>query len=146
MNFLYNIMEYSEDVSFTPYFGKREYNTTLIEKLLGRKNPKSANDVFKYVKNKKEYNSKNKEKSMKKNKSKEKSESKGKSLKSKNEKISGLSLPIEQKYENLFDIFLKKKIQLRNDFDQNNSEKFLSEKEFAFQQFQMNENADFLDN
>ena len=63
----------------------------------------------------------------------------------KNEKISGLSLPIEQKYENLFDIFLKKKIQLRNDFDQNNSEKFLSEKELAFQQFQMNEDDDSLD-
>ena len=41
---------------------------------------------------------------------------------------------------------MKKKIELRNDFDQNNSEKFLTEKELAFQQFEMNENADNLDN
>ena len=140
-------MEYSENEPPTPYFGNSKDNMTLFEEFLGRRLSKSARDISQYIKNLEKHKSKNHEKSKEKKKNKSKNKkSKHKSSKPKKKKVSGKSLPTEQKYENPFDIFLKKKIELRNDFDQNNSEKFLSEKESAFEKFQMNENADYLDN
>ena len=154
-------MEYLEDDPQTPRF--RNYQTSIIEsqELFVKRIQNSIKDVIKYIDNK-EYNkkekrksktkSRNKERSKYNNKEKSKSKSKGKSKnkhefsKSNKKNISGLSLPVEQKYENPFDIFLKKRIELRNDFDQNNSEKFLSDKELAFLQFKIDENADNLDN
>ena len=112
--------------------------------------------IEKLEKYKKNERSKNKKRSR--NKSKEKRNSRGKykneSKEENKNKINFLNknknhfsgtLPIEEKYENPFDIFIKKRIKLRNDFDQINSEKLLFEKELAFQQFQMDENADYLD-
>ena len=153
-------MEYLEDDPQTPRFGN--YQTSIIEykELFAKRINNSIKDAIKYIDNKEEY--KKKEKSKKKTKStnkerskynnKEKSKSKSKeknkkkSSKSRKRNTSGLSLPVEQKYENPFDIFLKKRIELRNDFDQNNSEKFLSDKELAFLKFKIDENADNLDN
>ena len=89
---------------------------------------------------------KNKIKEKNKSKSKEKSKNKHESSASKKKIISSISLPVEQKYDNPFDSFLKKRIKLRDDFDKNHSENFLNEKELAFQKFQMDENADYLDN
>ena len=149
-------MEDSEVDPQTPCFGPYRKNKNLIEELLGKRIPNSTNDVSKYVKyDEKSKNSKkekskskkkNKDKSKSKDKSKEKSKSKRKYSKPKNKKVSAMSSPLEQKYENPFDNFLKKRIDLRNDFDQINSDKFLSEKELAFQQFRINEDADYLEN
>ena len=141
-------MEYSENEPSTPCFGNYDDSRFIYEKLVGKKIPKSDNDVFQYLKkNDKCQHNKKEKKSQKKSKSKKKNKEKGKnkSSKSKAKKASLMSLPVEKNYENPFDIFLKKKIELRNDFDQKNSEKFLLEKEFAFQQFRINENADYLD-
>ena len=139
-------MEYLKDDVPTPHFGISIDNKYSVEGLLEKRISKSSKNFPEYVKSlensKKKSKSKSKEKSKK--KSKERSNKKHKSSKDKKTKITSLSLPIEQKYENTFDIFLKKKLQLRNDFDQNHSEKFLSEKELAFQEFEMDENADRL--
>ena len=139
-------MEYHVNEVSTPYFGKRKYNTDLLEGSLAEGMLKSTNELSKYVKNKEKYNNeKNNERSKSKKKSKEKSKSKKKSSKTKKNNNFGKSLPIKQKYENPLFILLKKKLELRNDFDQNNAEKFLSEKELAFQQFRMNEDDICLD-
>ena len=140
-------MEYSDNEPQTPSFGHCGDNNTLFDEPLVKRITKSTYDKYQNVnknekvKNKKKQKSQSKEKS----KNKEKSKSRHKSSKSKNKKISGKSTQVEQNYVNPLDIFLKKKLKLRNDFDQNNSEKFLSEKELAFQQFQMNEDDDSLD-
>ena len=147
-------MEHSESENPTPRFGYNKDHKNLLEELLGKKYRKSTLDSTKKLKNEEKFNIKKNEKSKSKtkskekikNKSKEKSKSKDKSSKSKKKIPYSFSLPVEQKYENPFDIFLQKKIKLRDDFNQNNSEKFLSEKESAFQQFRMNEDADNLDN
>ena len=140
-------MEYSINVASTPYFGECKSNTTLLEESLAKRALKHADELFQYVENKKKYkNKKNNDKKKSKKKIKDKSKSRQKSPKSKKSKIFGKTVPIEQKYENPLVFFIQKKIKLRNDFDQNNSEKFLSEKESAFEKFQMNENADYLDN
>ena len=146
-------MSHLQEESPTPHFAWGQDNNTLIEESLGKKTPKSDKDVPKFAKNKEKYKKcKNKESSKSKNKgktkkkSKEKSKKQHKSSKSKKKKKSSISLPIDQKCENPFDIFLQKKIKLRDDFDKNHSETFLTEKELAFQQFQMNEDADFIDN
>ena len=142
-------MEYPVNEAPTPYFGKRKFKTDLLEGLLAERMLKSTNELSQYVKNEdkeKNINEKNNERSKNKKKSKEKSKSKKKSSKSKKKKNFGKSLPIKQKYENPLIIFLNKKLELRNDFDQNNTEKFLSEKELAFQQFRMNEDDNCLDN
>lgn len=144
-------MEYYQNETSTPCFGNYQNDKNLLDKLLRKRIPKSNNTLSQYVKNKEKYEKKekskekSKEKNKSKSKSKEKSKSKYKSSKSKKNKNFGKSLPIEHKYENPLDIFLKKKIVLRNDFDQNNSEKFLSEKELAFHQFRMDEDADYLE-
>ena len=143
-------MEFSKDEPPTPHFGNLKGNITLSKELLEKKFPKSSKVFTNYVKNNENYKKKSKGKIKKKekskNKSKEKSKNKNKSSNSKINVISSASLPIGHKYKNPLDIFLKKRLQLRNDFDQRNSEKFLSEKELAFQQFRMNENADYIDN
>ena len=152
-------MEFSGDESPTPRFGNEKDNKTIIKESLGNRIPKFNTDVIQYLNNKKKSKdkkkcskeksekskSKEKRKSKNKNKSKEKSKSQYKFSILKNENISGLSLPIEYKYENPLYVLLKKKLELRNDFDQNNSEIFLSEKELAFQQFQMNDNENIID-
>ena len=139
-------MEYPDNDPPTPSFGNYEESKTLFEEVL-KKITKSADDVSQYVKNKEKHKNhkKRKSQSKEKKKSKEKSKSRRKSSKPKNKKISGRTAPVNQNYENPFDIFLQKKIKLRNDFDQNNSEFFLSEKEIAFQKFQLDEDADYLD-
>lgn len=131
-------MEYSKEEPTTPIFGYAKDNKALLEEKLGKRIPRSTNDVSKYT----NYgiNEENKNETNEKNTSKENSSKYNK------KKVSGISLPIDKKYENPFEIFLKKKLTLRNDFDQDNAEKFLAEKELAFQQFRMNENADYLDN
>ena len=145
-------MEFSKDEPPTPHFGNCKGNITLSKKLLEKKFPKSSKVFTNYVKDNEDSKKKskgkikNKEKSKNKSKEKSKNKNKNKSSKSKINVISSASLPIGHKYENPLDIFLKKRLQLRNDFDQRNSEKFLSEKELAFQQFRMNENADYIDN
>ena len=97
--------------------------------------------------NKKKYkNERSNDKKKSKKKIKDKSKSRQKSPKSKKSKIFGKTVPIEQKYENPLVFFIQKKLELRNDFDQNNSEKFLSEKELAFQECRMSEDADQLNN
>ena len=147
-------MEHSQEENPTPHFAWGLDNKALCEDLLGRRITKSDKNVPQCVKNKEKNkkcknkeNSKNKNKEKNKSKSKEKNKNKQESSKPKKKIISSVSLPIGQKYDkNPFDIFLQKKIKLRDDFDQNHSEIFLSEKELAFQQFQMNEDADNLDN
>ena len=146
-------MENLEETSLpTPYFGPYKKNKILLEELLGKRILNSTSDVFQNLKNNKKSKNTKKEKSKEKrkdkNKSKKKSKSKNrhKNSKTKTKKVPLISFPIEQNYENPFDIFLKKRISLRNDFDQNNSEKFLFEKELAFQQFWINEDSDYLDN
>ena len=152
-------MEYSQDETPTPHFGSGKKEKFASKTLFEKKFPKSTKDVPQCIqckeksknKSKSKEKSKRKEKSISKNKeksknkNKEKSKKKHNSSKSKKTTISSVSLPIEQKYENIFDVFLQKKLKLRGDFDQNNSENFLTEKELAFQQFQMNEDADYLD-
>ena len=132
-----NIMEYSNDEPSTPCFGNSE-----------DKNKKSSPNISLYIKAKEKYKKKEKRKSKSKKNKKisEKSKSKHKSSKSKKKKIPGKSNTVEQRYENPLENFLKKKLELRNDFDQDNSEKFLAEKELAFQQFQMDANFELLDN
>ena len=141
-------MEFLKNDTPTPRFGYSKNNKTLADGSLGKRSSKSSKDFSQYAKsfekNQKKSKSKSKEKS--KRKSKEKSKNKDKSSKDKKNKITSLSLPIEQQYENPLYIFLKKKIQLRNDFDQSHTEKFLSEKELAFQEFEMTEDADHLNN
>ena len=155
-----NNMEYSKCELETPRFGSNKNNKALSEELLEKRIQKYDKDIHHHVKNKDKYKrsktkekSKSKEKGKNKNKNKEKNKSKSKE-KVKNQlqpstqkksSVSSISLPVEQLYKNPLDIFLKKKIKLRDDFDQNNSEKFLLEKEMAFQQFQMNGDADNLD-
>ena len=151
-------MEYSKDELMTPRFGYSKNNKNPSEGLLGKSISKYTKDVLEYVKNEENHKntenkkskskkkSKNKSKEKNKSKSKEKSKNKHNSSKQKKSTISSISLPVEQKNENPFDIFLKKRIKLRDDFDKNHSENFLYEKELAFQKFQMNENADYLDN
>ena len=175
MNKKNNIMEYLEDELQTPHFGNNKKNKTVVEESFGKKFRKITSDSIKNFennekcKNKKLKKYKTKSKGKTKSKSKEKNDKKFKSSKSKKNKDYSLSLQIEQKYENPLEkktknkdysfslpiqykyenplvIFLQKKLQLRDDFDQNHSEKFLYEKELAFQQFQMNENADYLEN
>ena len=131
-------MEYSVDEPPTPRFGYCKDNKTLAKKI-----PKYTKDISQCAKNKEKLKksqtekskskerSKNKSRENKKRKSKEKSENKYKSPKSEQKDIYSISFKIEQKYENSFDIF---------------SEKFLVEKELAFQKFLMIENADYLDN
>ena len=144
-------MEYLKGEPSTPRFGnntrirKASSGSTKYEEIKEKHksvNEKSRNKSKEGNKN----NSKEKTKNKNKSKSKEKNKNKLKSLNSKNKHISEAPLPGKQKHENLYDNFLKKRIKLRNDFDQNNSDKFLLEKELAFQQFRINENADFLDN
>ena len=154
-------MEFSGDESPTPRFGNEKDDKTVIKESLGNRIPKFNTDIIQYLKTKKKSKDKkkcSKEKSEK-SKSKEKRKSKNKNTNKskekiktkykfsilKNENISGLPLPIEHKYENPLYVLLKKKLELRNDFDQNNSEIFLSEKELAFQQFQMNDNENIID-
>ena len=151
-------MEYSKDEFMTPRFGIIKDNKISSEGLLGKNISKYTKDVLQYVNNKEKRQDKENEKSKSKkkikNKSKEKNKSKTKeksktkhdSSKSKKKITYSISLPIEQKYENPFDNFLRKRIKLRDDFDKNHSENFLNEKESAFQEFQMDENADYLDN
>ena len=146
-------MEYSENEPSTPRFGYNIDNKTSVEGFLSKRVKKASSSSTKYEVNKdnkeksksKEGNKKNrKEKSKSKNK--EDNKNKHKTSKSKNKNISEEPEPIGQKYENPYDNFLKKRIKLRNDFDQSNSEKFLFEKELAFQQFGINEDADYLEN
>ena len=147
-------MEHTEDAQSTPRFGCNADNKTSTE-FLSKQIRKTSSDYNKKEENKEKYNNSKNEKDKSKNKEEEtnnnkeknkiKENSKNNSFKSKNKIISDVPYLIEHKNENPFDNFLKKKIILRNDFDQNNSEKFLSEKEFAFQQFLMNENADYLE-
>ena len=160
-------MEYSKNESSTPRFGYNQCNKTLYEELLRKETQKSTKDTFQNVKNKEKsknkHNEKGKSKSKERSKNKNKERSKNKimeknkrnsKMKSNDENKSfkpkknvyEISFSSEQKNVNYYDIFLKKKIILRNDFDQNHSEKFLSEKEFAFKQFQMSEDDDALDN
>ena len=139
-------MEHSEKMPVTPRFGISKDNNVLFEKGLGKTIPNCSKDIiqcnkniekFKNTKNEKS-KPKNKEKNENiskekiKNKSKEKSKAKHKSSKSKKKNNSTIILPFGKKFEQTpFDIF---------------SEKFLHEKEQAFQQFQMNDYADFLGN
>ena len=143
-------MEYFAEEPSTPCFGNYVNNSNLFEELLIKRISKSTNDVSQYLKKNEEHKNIKKEKKQNKektkHKNKEKSKSRHKSSKSKTKKVSGISLSINQKYENPLDNFIKKKLKLRNDFDQNHSEKFLSEKELAFQQFQMNEDDVLLEN
>ena len=150
-------MEYSEDEPFTPRFGLTKDNAISLKNFFSKRTRKSStlsttNDENKdkHKKNEKnkiknEEKSKNKSKEKNKSKSREKGKNKCKSSKSKKKYSSGNDHTDEKNCENPFENFMKKKIELRNDFDQNNSEKFLTEKELAFQQFEMNENADKLD-
>ena len=140
-------MEYSINVASTPYFGECKSNTTLLEESLAKRALKHADELFQYVENKKKYkNERSNDKKKSKKKIKDKSKSRQKSPKSKKSKIFGKTVPIEQKYENPLVFFIQKKLELRNDFDQNNSEKFLSEKELPFQECRMSEDADQLNN
>ena len=161
-------MEYSKEEPLTPRFGYSKDSETLFEESLSKRFRKSSLDSPKNEKTEEKYTNKKNEKVKSKIKSKEKSKNKSKEkTKSKNKEktkskskedsknkyksskqkksISGTSLPSEKKYQNSFDILLNKKLMIRNDFDQNNSEKFLSEKELAFQQFKMSKDADLLD-
>ena len=155
-------MDYSDDEHSTPRFGNCIDYKTSFEEFLSKKIRKSSSgstqnlEIENEEKYKKNERSKNKKRSR--NKSKEKRNSSGKykneskeenknkiNFLNKNKNYFSGALPIEEKYKNPFDIFIKKRIKLRNDFDQINSEKLLFEKELAFQQFQMDENADYLD-
>ena len=136
-------MEYSADEPPTPRFGYSKDNNTLFKEFLAKKITIYTKDISQYVKNKEKLKkskteeskskerSKNKSKKNKKRKKKEKSKKKFKSPKSEQKSISSISFKIEQRCENPFDLF---------------SEKFLLEKELAFQKFLMNEDADYLDN
>ena len=133
-------MEYSENENPTPRFGCCKDNKTSFEESFIKRIPKYTKDIPQNRKNKERYKnskiekreSKNKERSNQKNKSKEKSKNEQNFSKSKKKIITSLSHSIGQKHEkNTFDIF---------------AEKFLFEKELAFQQFQVNEDADYLAN
>ena len=136
-------MEYSLDEPPTPRFGYSKDNKTLFKEFPEKKIPKYSKDISQCEKNKEKLKksqtekskskerSKNKNGENKKRKSKEKSKNKHKSPKSEQKNISSISFKIEKKCKNPFDIF---------------SEKFLLEKELAFQKFLMNEDADYLDN
>ena len=147
-------MEYSKDETPTPHFGISIEDNYLVDDLLGKKIAKSSKYFPKFEttiekhksksKSKSKGKSKSKSKEKIKSKSKERSNKKHKSSKDKKNKITSLSLPIKQQYENPLFILFQKKMQLRNDFDHKHSEKFLSEKELAFQEFEMDENADNL--
>ena len=149
-------MENSKDEPQTPRFGYCEDNAILSKEQSVKRVQTSSKAISKYLKNKEKNKSRNKEtskitekseeKRKEKNKNKSKEKSKNKSSKSNKKIISSTSLPTEHKYVNPLDAFLKKKLELRNDFDQENSEKFLLEKELAFQKFRINEDADFIDN
>ena len=159
-------MEYSDYELSTPRFGNYEDSKNLNEELLGKVIRKSSSSSTKNCENEEKYNnkkdkikikakekSKNKSKEKRKsksdrkskNKSKEKNENKFKVSKEKDKYNSGIYISNNEKTGNPFDDFLKKKIKLRNDFDQINSEKLILEKELAFQQFEIDENADYLD-
>ena len=136
-------MEYSENEPPTPHFGCCNDDKTLFKETIEKKIQKNTKDISQCVKSKEKYKnrktkkskskerSENKSKENKNRKGKEKSKIKYKSTKSKHKNISSISLPNDKKYDNPFDIF---------------SEKFLLEKELAFQKFLINEDADYLDN
>ena len=154
-------MEYSDNEHSTPRFGYGIDNKTLFDEILIKGTRKSSSsstqDLEDEEKCKKKEKIKNKEGSRSKSRKKSKTNKKNINKNEENTKtsinnqnkdkkcISGIPFLFEEKNENPFDIFIKKRIKLRNDFDQINSEKLLSEKESAFQEFKMNENADYLD-
>ena len=146
-------MDHSKNEPSTPRFGCSKDNTISFKVKPEKKSAKSSKDVSKCIKYKEKIKSKSKfikskskSKEKAKSKSKEKSKNKRKSSNSKKKINYSSSLPVEHKYENPLELFLKKRLKLRNDFDQKNSEKFLSEKELAFEHFKMKHNADELDN
>ena len=145
----------------TPRFGNNIDDNKIPVKFVSQSIRKVSSGSNKYEEKKEKYKSvegknKSKNKGGHKNNSNEKiknkiknkkhSKNKHKSSKSKNKNISEVPPPVMQEYGNLFDNFLKKRIKLNNYFDQSNTDKFLLEKELAFQQFLIKENADSLDN
>ena len=157
-------MEYSDNEHLTPRFGYG-IDKKLFDEILKKGTRKSSSSSTQGLENEEKYKKKEKIKIKNKEGSKSKSRKKSKSKSNKkntNESeeniktninnqnkdkkcISGIPFLFEEKNENPFDVFIKKRIKLRNDFDQINSEKLLSEKESAFQEFKMSENADYLD-
>ena len=135
-------MEYSIDEYPTPRFGYDKDKKTLFEDPLEKKIPKYTKDTSQCVKNDEKYKNrktakskskernKSKSKNKKKNKGKEKSKNKY-NTKSKQKNNSSIILPIGLKPSNFFDIF---------------TEKFLLEKELAFEKFLISEDANYLDN
>ena len=155
-------MEYSDNEHSTPRFGYG-IDKKLFDEILKKGTRKSSSSSTQGLENEEKCKKKEKIKNKEGSRSKSRKKSKNKSYKkninknmentktninnqNKDKKcISGIPFLFEEENENPFDIFIKKRIKLRNDFDQINSEKLLSEKESAFQEFKMNENADYLD-
>ena len=144
LNININKMEYLKNEPSTPHFGNCKDNNALLKELISEKKILKYNkDIFQYVKNKEKYKNPKSEKSKNKERSKSKSKKKRKNESKENSKINYESPPPRQRNMSYMTVQVRQEIE--NSFDIF-SENFLIEKDLAFQQFLMNEDADYLEN